>query len=452
MYKKTIVGILAMILFDAMCFSIVSAEIIPIKKVSSVLRESVVPVKRTETVIIDLKGEGFRKSQSNRDIKIRKIAENKKINEKKENERVSLGPEIGVGLLTGQTEVVIRVISPLRLEINDKIHSIYKSGSNLRVSRNGNGIQINGANFKESICLNPGNMDPSFTLKNNTYRGKIKICPSTVQGKVNIINVVPMEIYLQGVVPCEIIPTWSKDSIKAQAVAARTYALYHKNGYQKAGYDVTDDTRSQVYRGYSAESDATNRAIRDTVGEIITYGGKPIDALFHSNGGGYTENSEDVWGTYIPYLRAVREEKSEVVNRNWSKKISLSEFTSQLSDAGYNVGRIKEITLSRLSIGNGKAKDRGISGRVKYLDITGIKDKKRITGTQLQGLFDLQSTLFDISVQGEKIIFTGYGFGHGLGLSQWGAESMAKKYGDGKDYYIKILTHYFTGTKIEKIY
>lgn len=84
--------------------------------------------------------------------------------------------------------------------------------------------------------------------------------------------------------------------------------------------------------------------------------------------------------------------------------------------------------------------------------IIGNKGEKRITGNDIQSIFGLKSTLFDISIKGKNLIFAGYGFGHGLGLSQWGAEALASKYGDGKDYYKKILSHYFVETKIEKIY
>ena len=103
-------------------------------------------------------------------------------------------------------------------------------------------------------------------------------------------------------------------------------------------------------------------------------------------------------------------------------------------------------------MGNNKAKDRGVSGRVKTMEITGKSGRKIIPGEVIQRTFDLDSTLFFFFLKGKNLIITGGGFGHGLGLSQWGAEAMAEKNGDGKEYYKKILLHYFTGSKIEKIY
>ena len=148
----------------------------------------------------------------------------------------------------------------------------------------------------------------------------------------------------------------------------------------------------------------------------------------------------------------MKEEESRVLSKTWVKVVPIKEFSGSVAKSGYPVGKIKELILSRLKIGNKTSRDRGISGRVKFLEVNGQYGKKQIPGETLQSIFGLQSTLFDISIKGKDIIFTGYGWGHGLGLSQWGAKAMAEKYGDGKDYYKKILTHYFSGTKIEKIY
>ena len=362
------------------------------------------------------------------------------------------GPDVEVGLLSGQPQVEIEGLSHFRIETNGKVWKSYNAGKRISVSRKGKNIVLEGKAFNARVYFTTGNGEEAFSVKGNRYRGEMKIIPSAWNNGVTVVNRVPMELYLKGVVPSEIVPSWKPDAIKAQAVAARTYAVYHKNGYRSAGYDITDDTRSQVYRGCSVETSATNKAVEETAGEIITYNGKAIDALFHANGGGYTEDSENVWGSYVPYLRGVKEENSSTVNRPWRKIVSIDSFSNAISRAGYHVGKVKKIGLSRLHMGNNKAKDRGVSGRVKTMEITGKSGRKIIPGEVIQSAFDLDSTLFDISVKGNNLIITGYGFGHGLGLSQWGAEAMAEKNGDGKEYYKRILLHYFTGSKIEKIY
>lgn len=362
------------------------------------------------------------------------------------------GPEVEVGLLSGQSQVEIVGLNHFRIETNGKVWKSYNAGKRISVSRKGKNIVLEGKTFNAPVYFTTGNEAEAFFVKGNKYRGEMKIIPSAWNNGVTVVNRVPMELYLKGVVPSEIVPSWKSDAVKAQAVAARTYAVYHKGGYRSAGYDVTDDTRSQVYRGYSAETAATNKAVEETAGEIITYNGKAIDALFHSNGGGYTEDSENVWGSYVPYLRGVKEESSDVVNRPWRKIVPVDSFSNAMSQSGYHVGKIKGMGLSKLHRGINKSKDRGISGRVKTVEIIGKTGKKIVPGEVIQRALGLESTLFDISAKGKNLIITGYGFGHGLGLSQWGAEAMAEKNGDGKEYYKKILLHYFTGSKIEKIY
>ncbi len=351
------------------------------------------------------------------------------------------GQMIEVGLQSGR-ELSVTGLSAFHVEAGSSLGS-YPAGARLTISKSGNGLSVNGKSAGAKIYFKSSGSGAAFAVKGNQYRGVIKAIASP--SGVTLVNQVSMEDYLKGVVPCEIVPSWQMDAIKAQAVAARTYAMFHKNGYRSAGYDVTDDTRTQVYRGVSAETEATNRAVMETAGEVVTYGGSPIDAVFHASGGGYTENCENVWGSAVPYLKGVPEDKYATP---WKKTISLASFMKMA-----DVGKLKGIKLSALHIGEAhKASDRGISGRVKSVTLVGSKGNRVVSGERLQQIYDLNSTLFDLSVSGNQLVITGYGYGHGLGLSQWGAEAMAEKHGGAKDYYKTILTHYFTGTKVEKVY
>lgn len=379
------------------------------------------------------------------------VSSRKKAN-KKEADTSSIrktagAPVIEIGLLSGQKEVKIQCLSDTVITANGKKWQTVKKGQTVATRLSGKQITVNGKKTSGTVLMKGTSDGAAFGVKGNTYRGDMKLILSAYSSGMTVVNAVSMEEYLYGVLPYEVSPSWHADALRAQAVAARTYAVYHKDGYRTAGYDVTDDTRSQVYKGTASESPATNRAVADTAGEILTYGGKAIDAVFHASGGGYTENAENVWGSQTPYLKGVPEESSPMVNQAWTKTITITELQNA---AG--VGAIKKIELSKLKKGPMKTKDRGISGRVKTLTIQGKKGKKTLTGSQVQDLFGLSSTLFDIDVKGKKVLIKGYGAGHGLGLSQWGAEAMAEKHGDGKDYYKKILLHYFQGTKIEKAY
>lgn len=367
------------------------------------------------------------------------------VKSKAEPSSKKMGPEMRVGLLSAQTFSVTG-LADYKAQVNGRTVASYKQGKNLSVSRKGDAIYLDGKKMGNTVILTTGKEGAAFAAKGNRYRGTMKLFPSRWGSGVVLVNVVPMEDYLKGVVPKEIVPSWHTEAIKAQAVAARTYAAFHKGGFESSGYDVTDDTRSQVYGGISAETASTNQAVQDTAGEILTYKGKPIDAVFHSSSGGYTENSENIWGTSIPYLRGVKELQN---GTPWTKTIPMSSFVKNL----YGSGKLKTIKLSRLHIGKAHhSADRGISGRVKSVELDGNKGKKTVTGSQIQGMYGLSSTLFDISVKGQNVIITGYGAGHGLGLSQWGAEAFAEKYGNRKGCYKEILAHYFTGAKLEKEY
>lgn len=361
--------------------------------------------------------------------------------EAKAAQKKSSGQMIEVGLQSGN-ELSVTGLSAFHVEADSSLGS-YPAGTRLTISKSGNGLSINGKHAGTKVYFKSSGNGATFAVKGNQYRGVIEAIASS--SGVTLVNQVSMEDYLKGVVPCEIVPSWQMDAIKAQAVAARTYAMFHKNGYRSLGYDVTDDTRTQVYRGASAETEATNRAVMETAGEVVTYNGSPIDAVFHASGGGYTENCENVWGSAVPYLKGVPEDKYATP---WKKTVSLSSFT-KLAD----VGKLKGIKLSALHIGEAhKTSDRGISGRVKSVTLVGSKGNRVVSGDRLQQMYDLSSTLFDLSVSGNQLVITGYGYGHGLGLSQWGAEAMAEKHGGSKDYYKTILMHYFTGTKVEKVY
>ena len=155
-----------------------------------------------------------------------------------------------------------------------------------------------------------------------------------------------------------------------------------------------------------------------------------------------TESISEVWGSVAPYLQAV--EEFEKHTQAWKLEFTVADFSSRL---GGNFGNLKKIKLSPLKIGKATA-DRSISGRVKTLQIVGSKKTLQFTGNELRSKFSLPSTLFDVKISNGKVIFEGYGRGHGVGMSQYGANAYAKSGWD----YEKILKHYYSGTTLEKLY
>ena len=354
-------------------------------------------------------------------------------------------PEISVGLSQGISEVQLSAT-------NGKL-SVYENPEQkpiLVVSQGGtldvrmmreqlvvNGQEING----ERLVIQP---EPSgFIQVNHTpYRGYIAILKRT---GLTVVNHVLVEDYLYGVVPKEMPPSWNAEALRAQSVAARTFALKNRKRHSAEGFDLCSTSHCQVYEGMSAETRTTTDAVDSTRGEVLFYQGAIMDALFHTDSGGMTESSEYVWGSPVPYLHAVAEVQMQT--QPWNRTVSMSEFAQKLEKNGRAIGTLKEVRLSPLTVGRG-CSDRSPSGRVRSADFVGTKGRITLSGNELRSIFSLPSTLFSIRIDKSNINFNGYGFGHGLGLSQWGAQALADK---GKSYK-DILFHYYTGVTLEKLY
>lgn len=282
-----------------------------------------------------------------------------------------------------------------------------------------------------------------LALDGRRYRGALELRHKG--GGLTAVNIVPVDDYLRSVVPEEMPVDWPAEAIKAQSVAARSFALASRGRHASEGYDLCTTTHCQLYTGTAAEKSASNAAIKATRGEVLTYGGKPIEALFHTDSGGMTENSEAVWGSHVPYLRAAKDTPAKTMP--WTKTISRADLERKLAAKGHDIGKVRSIALSPLAIGRA-AKDRTASGRVKTMTVKGTKGTVTLSGTTWRSLLGLKSTLFDAKLTKDAVTFTGYGSGHGLGISQWGAERMAAKGAS----YAEILHHYYTGTTLQQMY
>lgn len=344
----------------------------------------------------------------------------------------------------------------------------------LAIKADGKYITINGKRVGESVYLKPMDKAEHLSILGKSYRGYLKVAVST-KGALMLINELPLEEYLYGVVPKEAIPSWPKAALEAQAVAARSYALHNIKASRNPYYDLLPNTNSQEYGGLGAEYGTTNEAVNATRGMVMLYNGQPIEALYHADGGGYTADSENVWGSKVGYLRGVKDYVSEVKS-GWTVTLSRSALEKKLKAVGKDVGTLREIILSPLSKRPMHVSDRDVSGRIKTVTLVGDRKSLTLSGTTLQSLLGLRSTLFDFYVNAERreaidkikkvkashnfsskkdelIYIQGYGWGHGLGLSQWGAAEMAQgSKGNEKDYYKKILGHYYTGISFKEMY
>lgn len=267
-------------------------------------------------------------------------------------------------------------------------------------------------------------------LVNGThYSGNIEVWKG--EKGLYLINELPLEDYVESVVVSEVGSTWDIEALKAQAVISRTYAIYRKNQSGDPRYDLTSSVLHQVYKGSNPHIQITY-AVRETAGEILTYEGKPIEALYHSTSGGRTENPEEVFGKSYPYLKSVESNCELSPYWVWERKIPKEEIEKALGIKG-----IKGMTINSLTS----------TGRAKELAVESESGQTPIKATDLRKLLGwsrLPSTNFSMRVNDTSITFEGKGYGHGVGLCQWSALQMAK---EGKSYR-EILSFFYPGTEI----
>jgi stage II sporulation protein D len=263
------------------------------------------------------------------------------------------------------------------------------------------------------------------------YRGRTLLVP-TSKG-MTAVNYVDLDQYLYSVLGSEMSANWPQEALKAQAVAARSFALYKRSTSGNSVYDVGDTTTWQVYKGLEAEAPGTQSAVNATTGQVMTYGGKIILAAFHSSSGGHTENVEDIWTDPLPYLRGVADYDMGAPVYQWTKNFSRSQLSRLIS----GVGNVSSMTAERTTP----------QGRIITMLVKGDRGTRRISGKDLRSALGLRSTLFVINPTGNGFQVDGRGYGHGLGMSQWGAHNLAQQ---GVNYQ-QILDHYYQNATLAQI-
>ena len=431
-------------------------------------------------------------------------------------------PNIRVGLDRGKEAAVFKAYKGV-FEIADgatgNAAAYLTEGDVCTVIKEGNTIRIISGSVNSSyggpIIVRPvdGNKSYIFSYNNTQYRGSLVIY-NDAKGLI-LVNSLPLEQYLYGVVGKEMGYSAPQEALKAQSLISRSYA-YRRLG-SGSYYDVDTTQATQVYGGYSAEvlfgGERVKAAVDTTKGEVICYNGAVIEAYFHSNAGGYTENSENVWESSRPYLKAVPSPYDEYALRRpqdsrgwpgssyqWVKVLTKEEVESLLAKKSVDIGTLMNIEISRL---DRSGKKETASGRVTEITFIGSKGSRSFYRDNIRSVLGLQSTLFNIeydsgivildlqgkrevnSMEGlfiingdkqinpvdysqtdlyyiagkdtvrsvsnnfEEVIISGKGYGHGVGLSQWGAQGMAAE--KGADYR-EIIKHYYTGVDIVRKY
>ena len=321
-------------------------------------------------------------------------------------------------------------------------------------------------NGQTPITLYPAD-NGTVLIGGTEYRGAARFFRTDLG--LTVINYVNIEDYIKGVVPGEMPSSWHKEALKAQAVCARNYAVSNWNKFQKYGFNLDDTTQSQVYLGVKAEKPESNAAVDETKGIYLKYGDQYADTLFFSSSGGHTENSENVWSGKLPYLVGVEDPYD--TSKEWTVPYTPDEIEEKLSGIGVNIGDVVDLEVV----------EKSPSGRIINLKIVGTEGTHNLTKDKTRSLFNFRSNLYTITKKGtdpkpivvvtskgleERVVnqptltstgiipvevgipteyvMTGTGYGHGVGMSQYGAKGMAEA---GYNYE-EILKHYYTGTTL----
>lgn len=386
-------------------------------------------------------------------------------------------------------------IKVMKNEISDIEYSvIYPDKKRVQIIDNATGQLMLLINSEEKVKVTPKTVEGkinSFVYKGKKYRGCVTM-QSLAESDVTLVNELSLEQYLYSVVPSEMPSSWPMEALKAQAVAARNYSLVTMGRHNGYGFDLCSGEHCQAYKGLEKETDSSTEAVDATKGKLILYDGKLITAFFHSTSGGHTEDSENVWGTKTDYIRGVDDKYSYgSPYDNWTLDIDKATLKEKLTQANIDLGEIVDIRILEVSS----------YGRVLNLEVKGTKETKvferekirNIIGTStLRSIWYKLKTDADIFIRGsllggaeldktsrmyvvssagktkvsssvKKVIvkgmnsyeaynvipstytFEGKGFGHGLGMSQYGAKGMA----EAGNNYQKILEYYYQGAKVQ---
>ena len=403
------------------------------------------------------------------------------------------GWQVWTGFYQDQKTAEARVAQLIDILKTDNIKVIPESSQRLAIYDTSFNVLMvyGGTNGYMQVYPKQENNPNVMSINGKRYRGYLEIRRYS-DSDLTLINILDIEKYLYGVVPYEIEPDAPLEAIKAQAVAARTYA-YRNIGssiYQKWGYDMLDTVKSQVYKGYDGERTTTNQAVDETRGKKMLYNGKLAQVFYFASSGGMTANVKEVWGGTIEYLLSVPDpyESETSYNYIWEKVLTAEEIKKILFISNVEIGDILSVSAEEFSP----------SGRVTKLRITGTQGSITYYNEDTRTIFSLNSQKYTIQSAGNVVVkaddgslktlaldgryvasasgvstlsaantsmtvvgagnnvhkvnmssnqyvFNGKGWGHGVGMSQEGAKGFAR---NGYTY-DQILKHYYTGITIE---
>ncbi|MBI4397585.1 MAG: SpoIID/LytB domain-containing protein [Candidatus Omnitrophica bacterium] len=284
--------------------------------------------------------------------------------------------------------------------------------------------------------------DEMIQIEGKTYRARLRV-QKNARGKLLLVNEINLDEYLKGVLPKEVDPRWPMEALQAQAVAARTFAMFQALKNPNAAYFLTSDVTSQVYGGKSSENSRASEAVEATSGQVMTYRGLLVAGYFHSSCGGRTTRVDSVWnasparplsGVTCGFCAGSKYD-------SWKTEVSLEDVRNKLNAHGYRFGPITRV----------EALDYDRSGRVKNLAIHHSAGVRKMLSSDFRlfvGAEKIRSTLAKFQTSGGKLFVAGKGWGHGVGMCQWGTKTMAER----GWMHEAILRFYYPGIQMTQAY
>ena len=348
---------------------------------------------------------------------------------------------IRVGLTSSAESLSISRPDPysVRLPTGKK----FKAKGKVTIRLEGDKIVLNTRRVTTNRLLIEGSSPGAYHVRIESEGGKVWNLRGPVEiqkmpSGLAVINWIELEEYVAGVVSGEVSSSWPIESLKAQAVAARTYVLYKKNENEDQPFDVVASVQDQVYHGHAARAESVQRAVDQTQGQVLTYDRRPIFSAYSSTAAGPTEDALYVWALDLPYLKGVECPFDDQAPRyDWRASFSWEYLEKRLRKEGYNVGKVATITPYTFTP----------SGRVDRVRLLHSRGEIILRGQDLRrivGYSKIFSTQFTIESLGKDVVVVGHGAGHAVGMCQWGMREMAKL---GYDYR-SILQHYYPGTTL----
>ena len=348
-----------------------------------------------------------------------------------------------IGILSQEVHFTLRVEGPYRLtDLSSGHKETLSSGEIYQVTGiPGKGIRLGAWNFSGQIRLSPMDSESKINLLGKGYRDTLLI-QLRKDGRLTVINELGLEGYLYGVLSREMSPGWPREALKAQAVVSRTFALKNLGRYGRHGFDLSSDVSSQVYAGMDGEDAQTTAAVLATEGEALIYGEKLLESLFHACCGGRTQPIQQAWGaggsSLLP-LSGVRDRYCrESPYFEWQVSWSAQEIEEKLHRINPGFRNLRAIRLGAHDPWGG-LKNLRFLNHAETLNLP-AKEFRRLMGLNL-----LRSAqILRVRQRGGRFHFLGRGWGHRVGLCQWGARAQAQ---EGRSYK-QILRFYYPGARI----